>query len=158
MKLEEKGLNTVKWYSTTITVHTSGQGLHDFTEKINRHIRQWDVLAGVAFLFVQHTSASLVINENYAASARKDMESFLEHIAPEDESWYQHTIEGSDDSPAHMRTMITPTSMTIPIDDGQLNLGTWQGIYLAEHRRRGHHRQVLLRVLGVNEYDEVIRD
>lgn len=140
----------MKWYSTTITVHTQGQGLYDFTDKINHHIHQWEVKAGVAFLFIQHTSASLVINENYAASARRDMESFLEHIAPEGESWYQHTIEGRDDSPAHMRTMITPTSMTIPIDEGHLNLGTWQGIYLAEHRRNGHRRQVLLRVLGVD--------
>jgi len=77
------------------------------------------------------------------------MEAFFEHIAPEGEPWYQHTMEGSDDSPAHLRTMITPTSMTIPIDDGRLSLGTWQGLFLAEHRRRGHHRRILLRVLAV---------
>ena len=147
----------MKWFSTTLTIHTNGQGLYDFTATINHHIRQWDIKVGMAFLFVQHTSASLVINENYAVSARRDMESFLDHIAPEGESWYQHTIEGSDDSPAHMRTMITPTSMTIPIDSGQLNIGTWQGIYLAEHRRQRHHRQVLLRALGVSEHDDVVK-
>ena len=138
----------MKWFSQTLTVKTSGQGLHDFTDEINSQIRQWDVNEGMAFLFVQHTSASLVINENYASSARRDMEGFLEHIAPEGENWYEHTMEGSDDSPAHMRTMITPTSMTIPVDNGQLNLGTWQGIYLAEHRRGSQRRKILLRVLG----------
>jgi secondary thiamine-phosphate synthase enzyme len=139
----------MKWFSKTLTIKSSGQGLYDFTNEINALIRQWSVKEGMAFLFVQHTSASLVINENYADSARRDMESFLEHIAPEGETWYEHTMEGSDDSPAHMRTMVTPTSMTIPVDDGQLNLGTWQGIYLAEHRRGRQRRKVLLRVLGI---------
>jgi secondary thiamine-phosphate synthase enzyme len=140
----------MNWHSKTLSINTNGRGLHDFTEKINQQIRDWQVVEGMAYLFVQHTSASLVINENYASSARRDMESFLEHLAPEGESWYEHTMEGSDDSPAHMRTMVTPTSMTIPIDDGHLNLGTWQGIFLAEHRQRGHRRQVLLRVLAIS--------
>ena len=139
----------MNWYKHTILVNTNGQGFHDVTDQINAQIRAWDVNEGMAYLFLQHTSASLVINENYANSARRDMEAFLDHIAPEGESWYQHTMEGRDDSPAHMRTMITPTSMTIPIDGGQLNLGTWQGIFLAEHRHRGHRRSVLLRVLAV---------
>ena len=141
----------MKWYSTTLNIQSHGQGLHDFTDEINAQIRKWQVREGMAFLFVQHTSASLVINENYASSARRDMESFLEHIAPEGESWYEHTMEGSDDSPAHMRTMITPTSMTIPVDEGQLNLGTWQGIFLAEHRRGQQRRKVLLRVLSTQD-------
>jgi len=139
----------MKWLSKTLIIKSSGQGLYDFTDDINAQISQWNVREGMAFLFVQHTSASLVINENYASSARQDMENFLKHIAPEGEDWYQHTMEGSDDSPAHMRTMITPTSMTIPIDEGQLNLGTWQGIFLAEHRRGSQRRKVLLRVLGI---------
>jgi len=137
----------MKWFSTTLTIKTSGQGLHDFTDQINRQIQEWGAQEGMAFLFVQHTSASLVINENYASSARRDLENFLEHVAPEGESWYEHTMEGSDDSPAHMRSMITPTSMTLPVDEGQLNLGTWQGIFLAEHRRGRQRRKVLLRVL-----------
>jgi len=140
----------MQWYSTTLTINTTGQGLYDFTDQINAQIRQWNINEGMAFLFVQHTSASMVINENYAASARKDMERFFEHIAPEGENWYEHTIEGKDDSPAHMRAMITPSSMTIPIDNVKLNLGTWQGVFLAEHRRHSHRRQVLLRVLGVH--------
>jgi secondary thiamine-phosphate synthase enzyme len=139
----------MNWYKQTITVNTKGQGFHDITDQINAQIREWGVKEGMAFLFLQHTSASLVINENYANSARRDMENFLTYIAPEGETWYQHTMEGRDDSPAHMRTMITRTSMTIPIDGGQLSLGTWQGIFLAEHRHSGHRRKVLLRVLAV---------
>ena len=138
----------MKWYAATLIIQTSGQGLHDFTNEINTHIRDWNIKEGMAFLFVQHTSASLVINENYATSARRDLEGFLEHIAPEGEGWYEHTMEGRDDSPAHMRTMITPTSMTIPVDNGQLTLGTWQGVFLAEHRRGIQHRKVLLRILS----------
>jgi len=137
------------WLTTTLSIKTSGQGLHSFTKEINAKIEQWSVTHGMAFLFIQHTSASLVINENYDASARRDMERFLEHLAPQGESWYEHTLEGKDDSPAHMRTMITPSSLSIPIDQGKLNLGTWQGIFLAEHRHRGQSRKVLLRVLKV---------
>jgi len=137
------------WFKATLHINTNGQGLHPFTDKVNAKIRQWDVSQGMAFLFVQHTSTSLLINENYDSSARRDMERFLNHLAPESENWYEHTIEGKDDSPAHIRTMITPTNMTIPIDNGQLNLGTWQGIFLAEHRHRGQRRKVLLRVLKI---------
>jgi secondary thiamine-phosphate synthase enzyme len=137
------------WFSNTLIIKSGGKGLVDFTEEINNQIRQWNVDEGLAFIFVQHTSASLVINENYASSARRDMENFLDHLAPEGQAWYEHTMEGSDDSPAHMRSMITPTSMTIPVDDGKLSLGTWQGIYLAEHRQGSQRRKVLLRVLAV---------
>jgi len=139
----------VKWFSSTINIQTYNQGLNDFTDQINTLIKNWDVKEGIAFLFVQHTSASLVINENYAAAAKRDLEQFLDHIAPEGEDWHQHTLEGRDDSPAHMRTMITPSSMTIPVDNGKLNLGTWQGVFLAEHRRQGHNRKILLRVLSI---------
>ncbi len=139
----------MKFHKTTLTIDTNGRGLYDFTDRINKQIRDWGVDEGMAYLFVQHTSASMVINENYASSARRDIENFLNHIAPEGESWYEHTMEGKDDSPAHMRTMITPNSLTIPVDDGQLNLGSWQGVFLAEHRRRGHQRRILLRVLEI---------
>jgi secondary thiamine-phosphate synthase enzyme len=140
----------MKWLKTNLTINTQRQGLHDFTGQINAQIANWQVNEGMAFLFVQHTSASLVINENYDSSAKRDLERFFDHIAPENERWVEHTIEGQDDSPAHMRTMITPTSMTIPVDDGKLNLGTWQGVFLAEHRHRGQQRQVVLRVLSMD--------
>jgi secondary thiamine-phosphate synthase enzyme len=140
----------MNWYKTTITIATEGRGFYDITERIKSKLKTWEPEEGIAFIFLQHTSASLVINENYAASAKRDMENFLEHLAPEGESWYAHTMEGKDDSPAHLRTIITHTSLTIPIENGQLALGTWQGIFLAEHRRRGHHRQIFLRVLAIN--------
>ena len=139
----------MQFYKLTMTIRTDGRGFYEITSQINQHIRNWGVKEGMAYLFIQHCSASLVINESYDATARRDLEAYLERIAPEGENWIEHTLEGSDDSPAHMRALITPTNLTIPIDDGQLSLGTWQGIYLAEHRRRGHQRQLLLRVLSV---------
>ena len=137
----------MKWLKSTLTIQTHGQGLYAFTDQINAQIHEWGAAEGMAFLYVQHTSASLVVNENYDPSAQKDLENFLDHLAPENQNWYVHTLEGRDDSPAHMRTMLTNTSLTIPIDSGRLNLGTWQAIFLAEHRQRRHSRQVLLRVL-----------
>ena len=139
----------MNFYKTNLNIQTSGQGLLELTDQINAHIHDWGVRAGMAYLFVPHTSASLVINESYDPSARRDMEAFFERIAPEGESWHAHTLEGRDDSPAHLRTMLTQTSIAIPIDEGRLSLGTWQGIFLAEHRRRSHNRRVLLRVLSV---------
>jgi len=140
----------MNWYKRTLTIKSDGRGFYDITDKINGIIRESGMKEGIAFIFLQHTSASLVINENYASSAKQDMEIFLEHLAPEDEEWYTHTMEGKDDSPAHLRTIITHTSLTIPIENGKLSLGTWQGIFLAEHRTRGHQRQVLLRALSIN--------
>lgn len=139
----------MQWLKSVLFINTSGKGLYNFTNAINTQLRQWEVEEGIAYLFVQHTSASLVINENYAQSAKIDMENFLERIAPEGETWYAHTLEGKDDSPAHLRTMLTHTSLEIPVDNGLLSLGTWQGIYLAEHRDAIHQRRVLLRVLSI---------
>ncbi len=104
---------------------------------------------GIIFLYLPHTSASLVISESYDPTAREDLETFMERLAPENQAWSAHTLEGPDDSPSHIRAMLTPVSLSIPIDDGQLSLGTWQGIYLFEHRARGHRRSVLLRCLSV---------
>ena len=138
----------MNWFKTTITIRSEGRGFYDITERINSKIKEWGIEEGIAFIFLQHTSASLVINENYASSAKHDMENFLKHLAPEGESWYTHTMEGSDDSPAHLRTIITHTSLTIPVEQGGLSLGTWQGIFLAEHRKRGHQRQIMVRFLS----------
>ena len=139
----------MEWHKTTLSFQTHQKGLYEFTDEINHQIQAWGVQEGIAYLFIQHTSASLVVNENYDSSARQDLESFLDHIAPEDQNWHVHTLEGRDDSPSHMRTMLTHSSLTVPIDEDKLSLGTWQGIFLAEHRRHGHRRSVLLRVLQV---------
>jgi secondary thiamine-phosphate synthase enzyme len=103
----------------------------------------------MCYLYLQHTSASLVVSENYDPTAKMDLETFMERLVPEGQAWYRHTLEGPDDSTSHIRAMLTLTSLSIPIDNGQLGLGTWQGVYLFEHRARSHHRRVLLRCLGM---------
>jgi secondary thiamine-phosphate synthase enzyme len=137
------------WYKDTIEVPTQGKGLYSFTEAVNSRIRDWGVNEGMCFLYIQHSSASLVISESYDPTARLDLEAFMERIAPESQRWHRHTLEGADDSPSHMRALITDTSLAIPIDGGKLNLGTWQGTYLFEHRTRRHNRRVLIRCLSV---------
>jgi secondary thiamine-phosphate synthase enzyme len=139
----------VNWYKAILEIETHGKGLYPFTELVTRRIREWQVDEGMAYLFIQHTSASLLISENYDPTAKMDLETFLEKLAPENQTWYRHTLEGPDDSSSHLRAMLTPVSLTIPIDDEALNLGTWQGIYLFEHRARAQRRQVYLRCLGV---------
>lgn len=139
----------MNWFKETIQVNTRGKGLYPFTGQVSRLIQNWGVNEGICFLFVQHTSASLVISESYDPTARIDLEAFMDRLVPERQNWHQHTLEGDDDSPSHMRAMLTDTDLSIPIDDGVLSLGTWQGIYLFEHRARGHHRRVLLRCLGL---------
>jgi secondary thiamine-phosphate synthase enzyme len=139
----------VDWHKDTIEIQTRGKGLHLFTQDVESHISNWGVTEGMCYLYVQHTSASLVISESYDPSAKIDLEAFMDRLAPRGQDWHRHTLEGADDSPSHMRAMLTQTSLEIPIDNGRLNMGTWQGIYLFEHRDRGHRRRVLIRCLGI---------
>lgn len=138
----------MKWYSTKLVVNTSGKALVDFTSKINNFIQQEQIRDGMCFLFIQHTSASLVLSENWDPSAKYDLEEFMERLVPENQPWFRHTDEGSDDSPSHMRTMLTNVSESIPITNGKLDLGTWQGVYLFEHRSIPHTRKVVVKILG----------
>ena len=137
----------MKSFKGSIQVESSGKGLYLITDQISQVLNSWAAQEGMCYLFIPHTSASLVINESYDPSARLDMENFLEHLVPEGESWYRHTMEGRDDSPSHMRAILTQTSLSIPVDEGTLSLGTWQGIYLFEHRVRSHRRNVKIRYL-----------
>ena len=139
----------MNWFKDTLVLGTRGKGLYPFTQAVEAQIREWGVQEGMCYLYIRHSSASLVISESYDPTAKMDLELFMERLAPEDQPWHRHTLEGSDDSPSHMRAMLTQTSTTIPIDDGRLSLGTWQGIYLFEHRTRPHQRKILLRCLGV---------
>jgi secondary thiamine-phosphate synthase enzyme len=139
----------MNWFKDTLTVSTHGKGLYPFTEEVLDRINRWGLREGLCYLFLPHTSASLVVSESYDPTARMDLETFLEKLVPENQSWYRHTLEGPDDSTSHMRAMLTLTSLTIPIEDSTLALGTWQGIYLFEHRVRPHRRNVLLRCLGI---------
>jgi len=139
----------MNWYKTTLEIATRGKGLHDITETLRVQLCDWSVEEGMCFLFLPHTSASLVLSENWDPTARADLETFMERLVPERDSWYTHNLEGQDDATSHIRAMLTDTSLTVPVDDGNLSLGTWQGIYIFEHRARPHRRKVLVRVLSM---------
>jgi secondary thiamine-phosphate synthase enzyme len=124
----------MNWHKTTIEIETRGKGLYNITAQVEEAIRLWRVEEGICHLFI---------------TARQDLEAFMDHLVLEDQPYYRHTLEGSDDSPSHMRAMLTHTSLSVPVDRGQLSLGTWQGLYLFEHRVRPHHRKVLIRCLSV---------
>lgn len=137
------------WLKTMIHYQTRGQGFFPITDLVQQQINAWNLKDGICFLFIQHSSASIVINESYDPSAKMDMEEFLNRLAPKLQPWYRHTLEGSDDSPSHLKSLITPVSLSIPVDNGQLSLGTWQGIYLIEHRDHRQERRILMRCLSV---------
>ncbi|MGB3703254.1 MAG: secondary thiamine-phosphate synthase enzyme YjbQ [Anaerolineales bacterium] len=139
----------MKWNKRTLEIKSQGKGLYPFTTSVDALIREWAIEEGMCYLFIAHTSASLVISESYDPSAKLDLEEFMERLVPENQPWFQHTLEGSDDSPSHMRAMITSTSLSIPIDHGKLSIGSWQGLYLFEHRSRSHRRKVLVRCLDI---------
>ncbi|MFL0805168.1 MAG: secondary thiamine-phosphate synthase enzyme YjbQ [Agarilytica sp.] len=129
---------------TSLTLSVPGQGLHSFTQQVARAVAKANIREGLCTLFIQHTSASLLIQENYDASAQHDLESWLNRLVPEGDPLYTHTLEGDDDMPAHIKATLTATSLSIPIIDGQLALGTWQGIYLWEHRCSPQARCVVI--------------
>ena len=131
-----------------IVVQTSGQQLLDITTEVAAVVREGQVHEGLCTVFVQHTSASLVIQENADPSARRDLESWLNRLVQEDDPHFTHTAEGPDDMPSHIKAALTATSLSIPVVDGRLGLGTWQGIYLWEHRYRGSARKILVQVIG----------
>ncbi len=133
--------------SDTLRISTRGKGLTDITEKVQDVVDQAGFANGLVTLFCRHTSASLLIQENAAPAARRDLEAYFERIAPEGED-YEHDDEGPDDMPAHLRAALTQTQLTIPLLDGALALGRWQGIFLFEHRRAPHEREVVLHVIG----------
>ena len=139
----------MNWHKTTLEIRTSGKGLYEVTAAIREQLREWQVDEGMCYLFLQHTSASLLITESWDPSARADLATFMERLAPENDSWYTHTLEGADDATSHIRAMLTDVSLTIPIDNGNLSLGQWQGVYLFEHRAHSHRRRILMRVLEI---------
>ena len=139
----------MEWLKDELEVETPGQGLHDVTSLVAARLDAWNVAEGMCFLYLQHTSASLLISENYDPTAKRDLEEFLRRIAPENQAWHKHTLEGPDDSPSHMRALLTGTSESIPIDGGKLSLGRWQGIFLCEHRTAPHRRTLLVRCLKI---------
>lgn len=140
---------TMKAHAHTFTVNTRGKGTHEVTDEVARAVRESGVQTGTATIFIQHTSASLVIYENADPSARADLHEFFERLVPEEESHYVHTLEGSDDTTSHLRMVLTRTSEVVPVVNGRLALGTWQGIFVFEHRRAPHRRSLVASVVGV---------
>ncbi len=138
----------MRQFTSTLEIRTNGKGFHDFTFQVTRWVAECSVQTGLLTLFVQHTSASLLIQENADPEVRVDLESYFDRIAPENDPLYSHTSEGPDDMPSHIRSALTQTSLSIPVINAQPALGTWQGIYLFEHRRHPHRRTVALHLIG----------
>jgi secondary thiamine-phosphate synthase enzyme len=135
-------------YNAEFKVRTNGKGTYEITHRIQEIVRQSQISSGLATIFIQHTSASLIIFENADPSARTDLEAFFERLIPEETDYFTHAAEGSDDMPSHIRMTLTRTSESIPIVNGRLNLGTWQGVFVYEHRRHAHYRSIAVSIIG----------
>ena len=138
----------MKAHTAAFTVRTRGKGTSEITDEVARIVRESGVRSGTVTVFIRHTSASLIIYENADPSARTDLHEFYERLVPEDSDYFVHTAEGPDDMPSHIRMVLTRTSETIPIAAGRMTLGTWQGIFLFEHRAAAHRREISVAVIG----------
>jgi len=138
----------MRQHQEMLSIETRGAGLHEITAEVEKVVRRSALRTGMCNVFVQHTSASLLIQENADPSARRDLEQWFCRLVPESDPLYTHTAEGSDDMPSHLRAALTSTSEQIPVIEGRLGLGTWQGLYLFEHRRRTHQRRVIVHLWG----------
>jgi len=134
--------------STTLNIQTRGRGLTEFTRAIEEWLHQSGIRDGLLTVFVRHTSASLLIQENADSGVQRDLERFFARLVPDGDALFEHTQEGDDDMPAHVRSALTQTQLSIPVSGGKPVLGTWQGIYLYEHRRSAHRRQAVLHLIG----------
>lgn len=136
------------WRQFKFSVGSRGRGTYDITREINGRLLQAGITTGLAHVFVHHTSASLILCENADPAVRRDLETFMAHAVPDGDPMFEHISEGPDDMPAHVRSVLTQNGLTIPISDGRLALGAWQGIYLWEHRRQSHKRSVTVTFHG----------
>lgn len=132
----------------TIELATRGSGLYEFTAEVERFVRDAEIESGLLTIYCRHTSCSLLIQENADPDVQRDLLTFFRRLVPEGEGWMVHTLEGPDDMPAHIKAALTQTSVSVPILDGAVAFGTWQGVYLFEHRARPHRRQVLVHAIG----------
>jgi secondary thiamine-phosphate synthase enzyme len=138
----------MRQWQTEWTVPTPGRGLVELTDRVAGWVRESGAAQGLLTLFIRHTSASLLIQENADPDVQADLERFLDRLVPDGDALFRHRSEGPDDMPAHVRSALTAVQLSVPLLDGRLALGTWQGIYLFEHRRAPHERQVVLHLLG----------
>ncbi len=135
-------------HADQFSIPTRGKGTYEITDRVQAIVRASAIKTGTATVFVQHTSCSLVIFENADPSARTDLHAFFDHLVPEDTPYFVHTYEGADDMPSHLRMALTRTSEVIPVINGRLALGTWQGLFLFEHRKAPHARSLVISVVG----------
>lgn len=139
------------WEQKTITLKSRGRGFHIVTDEIASQLPELkNITTGIAHIFIKHTSASLTINENADPDVRVDMETHFNHMVPEDAPYYRHTVEGPDDMTSHIKSSLLGSSVFVPVTDGKFNVGTWQGIFLCEHRNSPHHRKVVVTLFGTN--------
>lgn len=136
-------------HTAKFAVQTKGKGTYEITAAVDRIVRESAIQTGTVTVFIQHTSASLIIYENADCSARTDLHEFFERLVPEESDYFVHTAEGPDDMPSHIRMVLTRTSETVPVSGGRMTLGTWQGIFVFEHRAASHTRNVVVAVTGV---------
>jgi secondary thiamine-phosphate synthase enzyme len=136
-------------HSETLEIRTKGKGTYEITAQVESAVKKSGIMNGTATVFVQHTSASVILFENADRTARIDLEQFFERLVPENTPYFTHTSEGGDDSTSHIKMVLTRSSEVIPVTDGHLQLGTWQGIFLFEHRRSPHIRKLMVTVIGV---------
>jgi secondary thiamine-phosphate synthase enzyme len=135
-------------HQSSLDIATHGQGLYDITRDVASFVRAAKIAQGLATVFCRHTSCSLIINENADPDVRHDLEAFMKRLVPDGDLAFIHTLEGPDDMAAHIKTALTATSLSIPVQDGRMVLGTWQGIYLFEHRSAPHERHVVVHIVG----------
>jgi len=139
----------MSWHQKELALKPRGRGFHLVTEEVLSQIPEIkNIKIGLMQILIKHTSASITLNENFDPDVRSDMEKYFNRIVKENEPWYDHNSEGSDDMPAHIKSTLIGNSLTIPITDGKLNLGTWQGIYLCEHRNQGGSRRIVVTIFG----------
>ncbi len=149
MTANYKKIVIMSWYQKEISLSPKRRGFHLVTDEIESTVPEIrKIKTGIAHIFIKHTSASLTLNENADPTVRTDMETHFNKLAPENAPYYMHDTEGSDDMPAHLKSVLIGNSLTIPITNGKLNLGTWQGIYLCEHRNRGGSRKIVVTING----------
>jgi secondary thiamine-phosphate synthase enzyme len=135
-------------YQQSFRIETTGRGSYSITAEVARHLQQSGIRTGLCHLFLRHTSASLIYCENADPDVREDLERFMQRLVPDGDALFAHTAEGPDDMPAHIRNILTHTDLTLPVTNGRPSLGTWQGLYLWEHRQQGHHREITVTVYG----------
>ena len=147
-KLCTSSFRSMSVVTKDFTVATKGKGTYEITDKIEALVRKSKIENGVVTVFTQHTSCSLIVMENADPTARRDLEEFFDRLVPENADYFEHDSEGADDMPSHIRMVLTHVSETIPVVDGRMQLGTWQGIFLFEHRRAGHRRKLAITIMG----------